>query len=103
MEMLSDDSGTDAPNLCKDKSIAKVVCEVDCCAECISMLHGMIRDARTKSRIIYVVTLDLAKAFNAVNHELVFQALRWYGAGNHFTEVVCDLYDHSVVWKCGHW
>ena len=50
--------------------------EVDGCAEHIALLHGLIRDARERSWSIFVVFLDLAKAFDIVHHELVTMALR---------------------------
>ncbi len=81
----------------KTSPLQKAFREVDGCAEHITMLHGMIRDARTRSRSIYVVTLDLAKAFDTVNHELIFRALRRHGAGDHFTDVVRDLYDQVTT------
>ena len=75
----------------KTSPLQKAFREVDGCSEHITMLHGMIRDARTRSRSIYVVTLDLVKAFDTVNHELIFRALRWHNAADHFAEVVRDV------------
>ena len=71
--------------------------EVDGCAEHIALLHGLIRDARERSRSIFVVFLDLAKAFDTVHHELVTRALRRQGCPEHFIEVVKDLYDGAVT------
>ena len=58
-KMLREHSGTEALNPCEDKSMQKAFREVDGCAEHVMMLHGMIRVTRTRSRSIYVVTLDL--------------------------------------------
>ena len=77
----------------KTNPLQKVLREVARCAEHIEMLYGMIRDACTRTRSIYVMTLDLVIAFDTVNHELVFRALQWHGAGDHFMEVIRALYD----------
>ena len=65
--------------------------EVDGCAEHIALLHELIWDARERSRSIFVVFLDLAKAFDTVHHDLVTRALRRQGCPEHFIEVVKDL------------
>ena len=58
-KMLRKHSGTKPPNSVKTNPLQKTFIKVDKCAEYITMLHGMIRVTRTRSRSIYVVTLDL--------------------------------------------
>ena len=78
--------------------LQKAFREVEECAEHIALLHGMMRDARKRNRSIFVVLLDLAKAFNSVNHELLAHALQRQGCPEQFIGVVKDLYDGAVIW-----
>ena len=73
--------------------LQKAFREVEGCAEHIILLHGLLREARTRNRSIFVVFLDLAKAFDSVNHVLLFRGLRRQSCPEHFIEVVKELYD----------
>ena len=59
--------------------LQKAFCEVEGCAEHIALLHGMMRDAWKRNRNIFVVFLDLAKAFDSVNYKLLTRALQRQG------------------------
>ena len=67
------------------------------CAEHIILLHGLIRDARKRNRSIFVVFLDLAKSFDSVNHDLLFQGLRRQSCPDDFIKVVKELYDGASM------
>ena len=77
--------------------LQKAFREVDGYSEHLALLHGAIREAKLRKKSIYVVFLDLAKAFDSVNHALLVRGLRRQGIPEHFIEVVRDLYDGPIT------
>ena len=77
--------------------LQKTFREVDGCSEHLALLHGAIREAKLRKKSINVVFLDLAKAFDSVNHALLVRGLRRHGIPEHFIEVVWDLYDGTIT------
>ena len=74
-------------------TLQKAFREVEGCAKHIILLHELICEAPKRNRSIFVVFLDLAEAFDSVNHVLLFRGLRRQSCPEHFIEVVKELYD----------
>ncbi|KAK2702748.1 hypothetical protein QYM36_018658 [Artemia franciscana] len=62
------------------------------CFENIYSVRALIKAARDEKRSIAILAIDLAKAFDSVQHTSVQRALNRFGASDHLCRVVDDLY-----------
>ncbi|NXA46160.1 POLR protein, partial [Nothocercus julius] len=62
------------------------------CLENLKLLQALIRSAKKDQRTRGVVFVDLAKAFDTVNHQHIFQVLGQKGVDKHVIGLICDLY-----------
>ncbi|XP_035232575.1 uncharacterized protein LOC118204353 [Stegodyphus dumicola] len=56
------------------------------------VVQQRIQLARTSQSDTCLASLDLSNAFGSVPHDAIFAALRASGVGNHFTELIQELY-----------
>ncbi|PAA49614.1 hypothetical protein BOX15_Mlig021084g3 [Macrostomum lignano] len=69
---------------------------VDGCWENINLLLGALKSAHKKRRQINLISIDLAKAFDNIQHGAIFNAMRRFGFSPSEISVVKDLYTN--VW-----
>ena len=65
---------------------------VDGCGENLSLIEGIIADARKRSRPLYITFVDVAKAFDTVSHHSIERALRRLRCPTPFVTLVRNLY-----------
>ena len=65
------------------------------CDDNIHLVEGLVRDAKKRGKPISVCFLDLAKAFDTISHDHVIAGLVRFGASEHVTRIVQDLYQFS--------
>jgi hypothetical protein len=61
-----------------------------------SLLHHLLRHARTNQNSIFVCLLDVSKAFDSVPHDSIKRALKRNGCPSEFIDLVVDQY-HQVT------
>ena len=70
----------------------KAFVPVDGCSEHLFVVGEAIEQCRKGRRECNLVFLDLAKAFDMVSHASIQRALRRFGVGERFQQIVNDLY-----------
>lgn len=65
------------------------------CSENQLLLQRIIKQAKRNRKSLCVVLLDLAKAFDTVSHRHIQAGLERFGVGQHFVQVVRDLYHNA--------
>ena len=58
----------------------------------IAKLHWIIEKAREFQKNIYLCFIDYAKAFNCVDHNKLWKALKEMGIPDHITRLLRNLY-----------
>lgn len=64
----------------------------DGCAENLHVLNELLYDARTRSKPLHLVALDLSKAFDTVSHSSILRAYGRIGAPPAMVELIENLY-----------
>lgn len=59
-----------------------------------SLLHNLLRHARTKRNSIFVCLLDVSKAFDSVPHDSIKRALRRNGCPTDLIDLISDQYEN---------
>ncbi|KAL7053741.1 hypothetical protein AAHC03_026817 [Spirometra sp. Aus1] len=72
--------------------------ERDGTAEATSLLHGMLRYAVSAPRSIAVAVLDVAKAFDSVNHGTLLRAAEANGAPPLLTTLLASTYSRATTY-----
>jgi len=78
----------------------KAFIPTDGCYENVKILQEIIKSSRRGKcrRELNIVLLDLAKAFDSVSHQTIYNSLRRNGVPSHVISVIMDLYrDASTV------
>lgn len=70
-------------------------CLDDGCAENIAMLASLLEDSRRNLRELHVASLDLAKAFDSVNHHAITDTLVRRGLSEEFVRYIERAYNNS--------
>ncbi|VDK41074.1 unnamed protein product, partial [Dibothriocephalus latus] len=71
--------------------------ERDGTAEATALLHGLLRHAVTTPRSIAVAVLDVAKAFDSVNHGTLLRAAEAHGAPPPFVNFLASSYSRTTT------
>lgn len=69
----------------------------DGCAENIAALAAILFDARTELKQVHVITLDVRKAFDTVDHSAMFAVLAGYGVPEKMILYLQTLYREAAV------
>ncbi|NXG40421.1 PO21 protein, partial [Dromaius novaehollandiae] len=67
------------------------------CAENLKLLQMLIRYVKKDHKLLGVVFVDLAKAFDSVQHHLIFQVLRQKGVDSHIIDIIAKMYNNSAT------
>ncbi|NXA30793.1 POLR protein, partial [Eudromia elegans] len=62
------------------------------CSENLKLLQTLIKSAKKDQRTPGVVFVDVAKAFDTVGHQHIFQVLGQKGVDKHIIDLIRDLY-----------
>ncbi|NWJ07351.1 PO21 protein, partial [Crypturellus undulatus] len=62
------------------------------CSENLKLLQALIKSAKRDHRTLGVVFVNLAKAFDTVNHQHIFRLLGQKGVDKHIIDIISDLY-----------
>uniref|UniRef100_A0ABD2W7Y3 Reverse transcriptase domain-containing protein n=1 Tax=Trichogramma kaykai TaxID=54128 RepID=A0ABD2W7Y3_9HYME len=65
------------------------------CAENITVLSTILRDAKSSLKELHVVSLDVAKAFDSVSHHAITSTLKRLGLPSAFVRYIEDTYRNS--------
>lgn len=72
-------------------------CSVDGAAENVFLLNAILRDARDNKKELHLVSLDLNKAFDSVNHNGIFSTLKHLGCPTRFINHVKRVYSVAAT------
>ncbi|CAB0037417.1 unnamed protein product [Trichogramma brassicae] len=67
----------------------------DGCAENITVLSTILRDAKSSLKELHVASLDVAKAFDSVSHHAITSTLKRLGLPSAFVRYIEDAYRNS--------
>ncbi|NXU93566.1 POLR protein, partial [Xiphorhynchus elegans] len=64
------------------------------CSENLKLLQLIIRQAKKEHRQLGVVFVDIAKAFDTVNHQHILTGLKQKGVDLHIINLINNMYDN---------
>lgn len=70
---------------------------VDGAAENVFLLNAILRDARDNKKDLHLVSLDIKKAFDSVNHNGIFSTLKHLGCPTRFIDHVKRVYSVAAT------
>ena len=59
------------------------------------ILKERIQNCRRNKKELCIMLIDIKNAFGSVPHSAIFEALKTSGAGDHFTELITNMYDDN--------
>ncbi|NXA57582.1 PO21 protein, partial [Nothocercus julius] len=68
------------------------------CSENLKLLQVLIKHAKKDHKMLGVVFVNLANAFNSIHHQHILQVLQQKGVDGHIINIVKDLYSNSGTW-----
>ncbi|NXK70671.1 POLR protein, partial [Sylvietta virens] len=67
------------------------------CSENLKLLQILVRNAKKEHKEIGVVFVDIAKAFDTVNHQHMMSGLKKRGVNEHFINLIQNMYDNTTT------
>ncbi|NWU67805.1 POLR protein, partial [Pterocles burchelli] len=65
------------------------------CSENLKLLQLLIRHAKREHCPRGVISVDLAKAFNTVNHQHIIESLKQRGVDKHIITLITNMYKNT--------
>ncbi|NXE44920.1 PO21 protein, partial [Casuarius casuarius] len=67
------------------------------CVENLKLLRMLIKYAKKEHKSLGVVFVDLAKAFDSVHHQHIFQVLRQKDVDGRIINIIAEMYNNSAT------
>ena len=67
------------------------------CTDGLYVLRSLLQTRRQHNQESWVLFIDIVKAFDSVNHSLLFELLIYYGVPNNIVQVIKSLYTGATV------
>lgn len=82
----------------------KAFIRIDGCAEATFQLDLVLRYHHTKLKNLYIASIDISKAFDAVSHQAIIKTLQSRGVPKPMIDYIENVYLYSKTILCGpHW